>query len=45
MFKKMHMISFQYSGESGDKLQDYVITKKHIVTFTIMDNTTTHPGY
>ena len=31
-------------GKSGGKLQDDVITKKHIVTCTMMANTAVHPG-
>ena len=40
MCKKMHMISFQNYRESGDKVQDDVITAKHIVSHTMRVNTT-----
>ena len=36
----MHMISLQDSGESGEKVQDYVTTKQHLVTSTMLVDTT-----
>ena len=39
------MISFQNYGYSGDKLQDDITTTKHIVTFTMLVDTTLHPGF
>ena len=42
--KKILMISLQNSGESGDKIQDEMTTTKHLVTCTMLVETTVHPG-
>ena len=41
----MNKIRLQGSGESGDKVHKDVITTKHIVTCTMLVDTTAHPGY
>ena len=41
----MNMISLKYYGDSGDKLQDYVTTTKHLVTLTMMVDNIVHPEY
>ena len=43
--KKMHVISLQDSGESGEKVQDEITTSKYLVTRTMLVDTTVHPGF
>ena len=38
--QEMHMISLQDSGESGDEVQDEITTIKHLVTCTMLVDTT-----
>ena len=44
-WKKVHMIILQDYGESGDKVQDYTTTTKHLVTCTMLVYTTVHPVF
>ena len=44
IYKKTYMIILHSSGESGEKLQDYLTTTKHIVTFTILFYIEVYPG-
>ena len=43
--RKIHMISFKNYEYSGDKLQDDITTRKHIVTFTMLVDTTVNTGF
>ena len=42
--KKIHMIILQYPRKSGDKEYAEITTAKHLVTRTVMVDTTVNPG-
>ena len=44
MCNKIHIISLQDSGKSGKKVKDEIKISKHLLTRTMLVDTTVYPG-